>query len=132
MITPKAYFPVLITDQLDGCKQFFVSLFGFEPVFDTDWYIHLVHQSGAQLGFLIPDHPSQPPFLKSRFAGSGMIYSFEVDDVDDAYGELQKQDIQIVLEPKTEEWGQRHFLIAGPSGIIVDVIQNVDPSLNAT
>jgi len=59
-----------------------------------------------------------------------MIYSFEVDNVDDAYGELQKHDIQIVLEPKTEEWGQRHFLIAGPSGIIVDVIQNVDPSLN--
>jgi catechol 2,3-dioxygenase-like lactoylglutathione lyase family enzyme len=132
MITPKAFFPVLVTDQLDGCKQFFVSLFGFEPVFETDWYVHLVHRNGAQLGFLIPDHPSQPSVLKSRFAGSGMIYSFEVDNVDHAYAELQKQDTQIVLEPKTEEWGQRHFLIAGPSGIVVDVIENTDPSLNAT
>ena len=132
MITPKAFFPVLVTDQLDGCKQFFVSIFGFEPVFETDWYVHLVHRNGAQLGFLIPDHPSQPSVLRSRFADSGMIYSFEVDSVDNAYAELKKEDTQILLDPKTEEWGQRHFLIAGPSGIVVDVIENVDPSLNAT
>lgn len=132
MITPKAFFPVLVTDQLDGCKQFFVSIFGFEPVFETDWYVHLVHRNGAQLGFLIPDHPSQPSVLRSRFADSGMIYSFEVDSVDNAYAELKKEDTQILLDPKTEEWGQRHFLIAGPSGIVVDVIENVDPSLNIT
>jgi len=85
MITPKGFFPVLVTDQLQGCKQFFVSLLGFGPVFDKDWYIHLVHRSGAQLGFLIPDHPSQPPAVQSRFVGSGMIYSFEVNNVDDAF-----------------------------------------------
>ena len=61
-----------------------------------------------------------------------MIYSFEVDSVDNAYAELKKEDTQILLDPKTEEWGQRHFLIAGPSGIVVDVIENVDPSLNIT
>lgn len=132
MITPKTYFPVLITNQLDNCKRFFVSLFGFEPVFDTDWYIHLVHASGAQLGFLIPDHPSQPSVLQSRFTGSGMIYSFEVENVDDAFDQLRDRDAQIVLKPKTEEWGQRHFLLAGPAGLLVDVIQNVDPSLDAT
>jgi catechol 2,3-dioxygenase-like lactoylglutathione lyase family enzyme len=132
MITPKAFFPVLVTGQLDGCKQFFVSLFDFEPVFETDWYVHLVHRSGAQLGFLIPDQPSQPSALRSIRAGSGMICSFEVDNVDYAYAELQKHDAKVVLVPKSEEWGQRHFMIAGPSGIAVNIIENVDPSLNAS
>lgn len=131
MITPKAFFPVLVTEQLDDCKQFFVSFFGFETVFDTDWYIHLVHASGAQLGFLVPNHPSQPPELHPQFSGSGMVYSFEVENVDDAFDQLLNRDIRIVLKPKTEEWGQRHFPIAGPSGIFVDVVQNVDPSLDA-
>lgn len=132
MIAPKAYFPVLVTDKIDDCKRFFVSLFGFEPVFDTDWYVHLVHGNGSQLGFLVPDHPSQPALLQSQFSGSGMIYSFEVDDVDDAFDQLQDRDLEIVLKPKTEDWGQRHFLIAGPGGLIVDVVQNMDPSLDAT
>ena len=132
MITPKAYFPVLVTGQIRDCKTFFVSLFGFEPVFDSNWYIHLVHANGAQLGFLVPDHPSQPSILQSRFSGSGLAYSFEVENVDDAFSELQNSDAEVVFHPKTEEWGQRHFMVAGPAGVIVDVVQNVDPSLNAT
>ena len=101
MITQKAFYPGLITGQLDGCKQFIVSLFAFEPVFEMDWYVHLVHRSGAQLGFLIPDNPTQPSVLRSKNAGSGMIYSFEVDYVDNAYAELQKQGTKSVLELKT-------------------------------
>ena len=132
MISPKAYFPVLITEQIEDCKAFFVTLFGFQLVFDSDWYIHLVHTSGAQLGFLIPNHPSQPPGLLSGFSGSGLVYSFEVENADDAFKDLKNSDVEIVSNPKTEEWGQRHFMIAGPAGIIVDIIQNVDPALNAT
>ena len=132
MISPKAYFPVLITDQIKECQAFFVSLFGFQPAFDSDWYIHLVHANGPQLGFLVPDHPSQPPILRSGFSGSGLVYSFEVENVDDAFRDFENSEAEIALHPKTEEWGQRHFLIAGPAGIFVDVIQNIDASLDAT
>jgi len=132
MITSKAFFPVLITDQVAECKEFFVSLFGFQSVFDSDWYLHLVHANGAQLGFLVPGHPSQPSFLQSAFAGSGLVFAFEVESVDEAFDALQNSSADIVFQPKTEEWGQRHFMIAGPGGVTIDVVQNVDPSLNAT
>ena len=131
MINPKAYFPVLVTNDIAESKEFFTKLFGFEPVFDADWYVHLVHESGAQLGFLVPNHPSQPPAVQKPFQGGGLIYSFEVENVDEAY-EKMKDSAEILLEPKTEEWGQRHFLVSAPSGLIVDVIKNEDPSLDAT
>ena len=131
MINPKAYFPVLVTDSISESKEFFTELFGFEPVFDADWYIHLVHESGAQLGFLVPNHPSQPAGVQKPFQGGGLIYSFEVDNVDEAYERI-KDSVETILEPRTEEWGQRHFLVSAPSGLIVDVIKNEDPSLDAT
>ena len=131
MINPKAYFPVLVTDSISESKEFFTELFGFELVFDAEWYIHLVHESGAQLGFLVPNHPSQPAAVQKPFQGGGLIYSFEVDNVDEAYERI-KDSVETILEPRTEEWGQRHFLVSAPSGLIVDVIKNEDPSLDAT
>lgn len=112
-------------------KIFFTELFGFQTVFDADWYIHLVHECGDQLGFLLPNHSSQPAAVQKPFQGGGLIDSFEVDNVDEAYERI-KDLVEIILEPKTEEWGQRHFLVSAPSGLIVDVIKNEDPSIDAT
>lgn len=131
MINPKAFFPVLVTGDIVESKEFFTKFFGFEPVFDSDWYVHLVHENGAQLGFLVPNHPSQPSVVQKPFPGGGLIYSFEVENLDIAYEKI-KDTAEIILEPKTEEWGQRHFLVSAPSGLIVDVIKNEDPSLDAT
>ncbi len=34
----------------------------------------------------------------------------------------------MVLDLKSEKWGQRHFITKDPNGLLVDVIQNVPPS----
>ena len=116
MIHPKAFFPVVVTDRIEDCRNFFVSLFQFQPVFDAEWYVHLVHESGAQIGFLVENHPSQPSVLQSGFSGSGLVFSFEVDSADDAFQALEGQGVQVVFDLKTEDWGQRHFMVAGPAG----------------
>ena len=100
MIQPKAYFPVLITEQIADCRTFFMNHFGFETVFDSDWYVHLVHATGAQLGFLVPDHPSQPQILHGSFSGSGLVYSFEVESVDDAFAKMSDTDVEVLCQPK--------------------------------
>ncbi|SET15229.1 hypothetical protein SAMN05216326_11361 [Nitrosomonas marina] len=131
MIETKAYFPVLIVDDLAECKKFFTEVFGFDVAFDTDWYVHLVLGGVAQLGFLVPNHPSQPADAQRAFNAQGLIYSFEVENVDSAF-ESVRGHAEIIAPPKTEEWGQRHFLVSAPGGLLVDVIQNVDSSLDAT
>ena len=52
----KKIYPLLITDKLKACADFYVENFGFEKVFEQDWYIQLLHkQSGEELAFMIPN-----------------------------------------------------------------------------
>jgi uncharacterized glyoxalase superfamily protein PhnB len=99
--------------------------------FDVDWYVHLVLGGVAQLRFLVPNHPSQAVAAQRAFNAQGLIYSFEVENADSAF-ESDRGHAEIIASPKTEEWGQRHFLVSAPGGLLVDVIQNVDSSLDAT
>ena len=122
------FFPVLTTTKLTECRNFYAQYFGFTVVFETDWYIHLASEAGIQLGFLQPNHPSQPDFLHAAYKGSGLIYSFEVNNVDQEYEKLKKSGIPILLQVKTEEWGQRHFMIKDPSGMVIDVVQHAEPT----
>lgn len=122
------FFPVLATTKLIECRNFYMQYFGFIVVFEADWYIQLVSETGIQLGFLQPNHPTQPDFLQAAYGGSGLIYSFEVSDVDQEYEKFKKSKMAILLQIKTEEWGQRHFMIKDPSGMVVDVVQHAEPT----
>ncbi|TIL79501.1 MAG: glyoxalase, partial [Mesorhizobium sp.] len=36
-----SYYPVLMTGDVAGTKAFYVTHFGFKPLFESDWYVHL-------------------------------------------------------------------------------------------
>ena len=36
--------------------------------------------------------------------------------------------VQILFPVQTEEWGQRHFIIKDPGDMVIDVIQEVEPT----
>ena len=127
-IKSTSFFPVLTTTKLAECRNFYTQYFGFSVVFEADWYIHLASETGIQLGFLQPNHPTQPDFLQAAYVGSGLIYSFEVNDVDQEYEKLKKSEIPILLQVRTEKWGQRHFMIKDPSGMVIDVVQHAEPT----
>jgi uncharacterized glyoxalase superfamily protein PhnB len=123
------FFPVLITDRLLDCRDFYTRHFGFKIVFEADWYVHLVSEAGLQLGFLKPNHPSQPHFLHGGYAGEGIVYSFDVEDADREYRKLQDSDVEIIYDITTEDWGQRHFMFKDPAGTVIDVVQTVEPAV---
>lgn len=119
----KKIYPLLITDKLKECADFYVEHFEFEKVFEQDWYIQLLHKkSGAELAFMVPDAENQPKELHPAFSGKGLVYSFEVEDAKKEYERL-KGKLDIFFELTTEEWGQTHFMIIGPAGEVVDVVQ---------
>lgn len=125
-VNATGFFPVLTTDQLAKCRNFYTRHFGFNVVFEADWYVQLMSENGIQLGFLSPNHPSQPDFLQSAYSGNGIVYSFEVGDVDQEYEKLESSGVQIIFHLRTEEWGQRHFMIKDPGGMVIDVVQLVE------
>ena len=130
MIDIQAMFPVMVAANLEEIRQFYSSAFGFNAVFfDPDFYLHLVSPStGIQLGFLVPNHPSQPEFLQAQMSTSGYVISFEVADAAKAYTEAQQLELNIVMPLKEEVWGQVHFIVEDPAGFKIDVVEHVATS----
>ncbi len=128
MIEPMSSFPVFIVKDLGVAKSFYTENFGFDVVFSGDWYIHLVSSTGVQVGFMLPDQPTQPPIFQNPHSGEGVIFSFEVNDADAAFAVAKSKSLDIVLELRSEDWGQRHFCVQDPNGVYLDIVQSFEPS----
>lgn len=57
-----------------------------------------------------------------------MLLNIELDDVDAVHAQAIGMGLEPVLPLRNEPWGQRHFIIEGPDGVVVDVIQPIEPS----
>jgi len=127
MIKIEAMFPVMVTKKLEAEKQFYESVFSFHAVFyDPKFYLHLVSPStGIQLGFLIPDHITQPEFLHPKMITDGFVISLEVKNAAQAYAQAKKIDLEIVMQLKEETWGQIHFMLKDPAGFRIDIVQHL-------
>jgi uncharacterized glyoxalase superfamily protein PhnB len=128
MIEPRSSFPVFTVKDLEAAKSFYTDNFGFDVAFSGDWYIHLISKSGVQVGFLLPEQPTQPPIFQKPYAGEGVIFSLEVEDVDSAFAAAKSSSLNIVLELQSENWGQRHFCIQDPNGVYLDIVQSFEPT----
>ena len=128
MIEIEAMFPVMVTPNLNAVKQFYEVVFGFNAVFyDPKFYLHLVSPStGAQLGFLLPNHDTQPAFLHPIMSADGYVISLEVKDAAHAYAEAKNMNLSIAMHLKEEVWGQVHFMLQDPAGFYVDLVQHVE------
>ena len=128
MIQAESSFPVFTVRDLDAAKSFYLDHLGFGIAFSNEWYIHLVSESGIQLGFLLPEQDTQPDIFHDAYSGSGVIFSLEVADTEAAYADAQQNSLDIVLELRSEDWGQRHFCIRDPNGIYLDIVQAIAPT----
>ena len=128
MIEPKSSFPVFIVKDLAAAKSFYTEHLGFNVVFLNDWYLHMASKSGVQVGFLLPEQSTQPSIFKKPYDGKGVIFSLEVDDADLAYSAAKSNSLNIVIELRSEDWGQRHFCIEDPNGVHLDIVQAIEPT----
>ena len=60
--------------------------------------------------------------------GDRIIFSLEVNDANLAYSEAKKKSLDVVLELRSEDWGQYHFCIKDPNGIYLDIVQAIEPT----
>ncbi len=125
---PESIYPVIGTDKILQSRDFYTRHFDFDIVFEADWYVSLKsrYKPDYELALLDYRHASLPEAY--RHAARGILINFEVANVDDVYAKLKKAGLPMVLELKSEDWGQRHFITHDPNGILIDVIQNIEPS----
>lgn len=126
MIDLISMFPVFVAEDLTEMKQFYESHFGFQSqFFDPEFYVHLLHpETGTQIAFMVPNHPSQPEFLHAIAGKEGLVVSFEVRDAENALREAQQSGLEIVFELKKESFGLSHFMIRDPAGFIIDIVEH--------
>ena len=121
-------FPLTLTDRLQPAADFYRTLFGFRVVADVGWYVHLRHpdNDAIQIAFIVDDHASVP--ASHRRAPGGVVITLEVDDAAAHRDTVAEAGHRIHVELRDEEWGQRHFITEDPTGLLVDVVQPIDPS----
>ena len=119
---------MIFTAALAETRAFYEANFDFAAAFESDWYVHLTSRSDSRVHLAILDH-SHPTIPEGyRKPAQGMLLNFEVEDVDAAYEKARKSGLDIRLTLRDEVFGQRHFILADPSGVLVDVIKPIAPS----
>lgn len=122
------YNPVILTGDVAATTAFYVTHFGFRPMFQIDWYVHLQLDGDPRvnLAILDGDHPTIPAGKRGRT--QNLIVNFEVDDADAEYARLTAAGVPVLLDLRSEEFGQRHFIVEDPNGIMIDVIKMIPPT----
>lgn len=128
MINPMSSFPVFIVPDLIAAKDFYTQNLSFHLAFENEWYLHLVTESGVQVGFMLPDQPTQPDFFKPGYNGDGVIFSLEVENAEAALASAKESGLDIIFDLKSEDWGQKHFVVRDPNGVNVDIVESFEPT----
>ncbi|MGB2569518.1 VOC family protein [Micromonospora citrea] len=124
-----SFYPVICTRTLDESHDFYRRHFGFETTFEADWYVSLRRPGppAYELALLDHTHPTLPEAYRAPVRG--LLLNVEVDDVDAEWERLVvRSGLTVELELRSEDFGQRHFIVAAPDGVLVDVITPVPPT----
>ncbi len=123
-----SYYPVLLSSDVTQAAAFYIAHFRFQPLYQADWYVHLQSRDdpSVNLALVAKDHETIPAV--GRGQTGAMLLNFEVEDPDAEYVRLQSEGVKIALALRDEDFGQRHFIVEGPDGVLIDVIRPIPPS----
>ncbi|SOY39942.1 putative antibiotic resistance protein; GlyoxalaseI/dioxygenase domain [Cupriavidus taiwanensis] len=124
-----SYYPVIMTADVAGTAAFYQQHFGFRALFASDWYVHLqlAHDASVNLAVLDGSHETIPAPARGQRA-QGLLLNFEVEDPDAVHERLRAAGLPILQPLRDEAFGQRHFIIADPNGVLIDIIKPIPPS----
>jgi len=123
------FYPVICTPRVAATAEFYRAHFGFTTTFAADWYVSLKRADPPHQELAVVDaaHPTVP--AAHRAPVRGLLLNFEVADVDAEHDRLVRAaGLPEVLPLRTEGFGQRHFIVADPNGVLIDVITPTEPT----
>ena len=125
----EASYPVVVTERLRECRDFYVRWFDFVVAFEASWFVLLMTEDepATMLAFMHPDHPSSPP-SPAPYTGAGSFITFQVADASAEYERLISAGFVADLELTDEPWGQRRFGVVDPAGMWVDIVEQIEPA----
>ena len=118
----ESIYPVVSCPDVNGARDFYAPLLDLEVVFECGWYTLLRSPVGpaVQLAFVTAGHDTVPAALDRHAAG--VLISVEVPDVDAVHARAVAMGADVVWTLRDERFGQRHFMVRDPTGLVLDVI----------
>ena len=124
-----SFYPVICSQDAPASAAFYRKHFGFEVTFESDWYVSLRRPESPHYELALLDHTHDSLPEGYRRPASGLLLNFEVADVDAEYARLvTSAGLPEALSLRSEFFGQRHFIVAAPDGVLVDVITPIAPA----
>ncbi len=124
----KSLFPDVCTEKLAASRDFYRELLGFEVVFENDWYVQLrlPDTPAVQIAFVEQGHPSVPPGHGKP--PQGVLVTVELEDAAASHARARALGLEVVYPLRDESWGQRHYMVLDPNGLLVDVVELIPPA----
>lgn len=121
-------YPVLLSANVPAAADFYIAHFNFQALYRADWYVHLqsTEDPAINLAILAQGHDTIPAPARNRLGGA--ILNFEVEDPDAQFARLSGAGVAIAQTLRDEAFGQRHFIVTGPDGVLIDIIRPIPPS----
>jgi len=105
----------LTVPDIEEAKVFWSGLFGLSTEMDLGWVARLTDPTtGAHVQLVTRD----------ATAPEDSALTVKVDDVDEAWAQVQAAGIEVVHPLVTEEWGVRRFFVRAPGGTVVNIAQH--------
>lgn len=117
----------LTVDEVTASSTFLTRHFGFKETMAADGFASLSHPDGPHVIFVRRGLEVLPADLREHRA-SGVLLAFTVADLPAEYERLRAEGVTIAMEPRVEPWGERVFLVSDPNGVIIEVVDWVDPA----
>lgn len=122
------FYPVIQTEAVTATAAFYRRHFGFRPMFEADWYVHLQQERDERVNLAILAHNHDTIPAEGRGKTKGMILNFEVEDIDAQDARLRAEGVSVIQALRDEPFGQRHAIYRDPNGILIDVIKPIPPA----
>ena len=117
----------LNVDDVTASADFARNHLGYEQAMAADGFVSLKRDDAAvDLIFLRKGIEVLPVGLRDQHA-AGLIVAFVVDDIQAEYDRLLGEGVDVTVALKTEEWGERLFVVADPNGVHYEFVQWVTP-----
>jgi catechol 2,3-dioxygenase-like lactoylglutathione lyase family enzyme len=121
----ESIYAVVSCPDVDAARDFYAPLLDLDVVFECGWYTLLRSpvSPAVQLAFVTAGHETVPDALDHQAAG--VLISVEVPDVDAVHVRAQAMGAEVVWSLRDEVFGQRHFMVRDPTGLVLDVISPI-------
>jgi catechol 2,3-dioxygenase-like lactoylglutathione lyase family enzyme len=120
-------FITLFVEDLDRSKAFYQEVFGLSLIYeDANSAVFRFANTGINLlRSAAADNLVRPATVARQDAGARLVFTIDVDDVDEVCAELVTHGVELLNGPVSRPWGRRTASFTDPGGHIWEIAEDL-------